>query len=831
MAPQDQTLKVVLLIGFVLMAGVGWAGEAPPAPAAPGRPAGNVSYFKMYHKTDAETMRFLRDLWPDLVKSGHVRSMEPPTGTLVIVGDDKKTAEIAKILADFDSAGLQIEARMLKLKHIAPVAALELIGIAGVCDVWFLVDRMKTVSWKVGKKTHSFNLTAPAYTRWEPAADFKPEADPLPFQNLPSVPYVCEAPVVDSFNPPTLHGEAAQIAKQAMVQFLNTSSTEDRNRLLVLGTEEDYERIKAFVDTVDRPARQIMLEVTIIELTADALKDIGIDALRYQYKKSIIHFNTALPGEPIPQAGFPESLIERHPEQVTDAMREGMSYLVDDAARDLTGMLAVNIRALERKGEARVKARPKLLTLDDRQNILHIGKEIPTFEGTAITQDTNRNNLVSTVNKVDKEYVGITLNLRPRITGDDGQEVVIQMDIAVNEMGERERVFAEDLLGVPTIAVRRFTGQARVKNHTPIILGGLIKEQEVESTSQVPLLGDIPLIGPLFSRQLDEKSRSEIIVVMTPHVLADNDPLAMPRESAHFDTEDSILFNDRYLLRGSDLIGVDQGTGEPVNNGQQVFTRDEVVDLTLLHIVKQRQMVQKLRILDEHLPEEAGQLWWWERKWPDQSVRHWSREKQEVYYQAAAYVIETIKNLNIELDYEELLKPRREIVLPTSSHRVSLTYDKVKVLYEKGFIALRGNPLDGETMHLLQDASTRTFHQFARFLERTGIPAKDHGDLRRELLLLYEKTFPEDESMKVFDYPDFWRELGNRGFTFMTLYTYFVENEDRYEELGARPDLGAFKFALDKFLEMSVPIAEKAKALQQLDERWEQFCTADIEEQ
>ena len=343
----------------------------------------------------------------------------------------------------------------------------------------------------------------------------------------------------------------------------------------------------------------------------------------------------------------------------------------------------------------------------------------------------------------------------------------------------------------------------------------------------VPIIGGIPFIGALFGRKLKEKSRAEIIIIMTPHFLAENDPVAMPRESIHFDTEDSVLFNDRYILRGHDLIGVDQATGEPVNNGQEVFTREEVVELTLLHIVKQRRLVEKLRVLEEYLPEEAAKLWWWERKWPDQTVRHWSREKQEIYYKAAAYVIETIKNLNVGLDYDELTTPRREIILPTSPHRVSLTYDKIKILEEKGWLALRGGRLDKETMDLLQKASARTFHQFARFIERTGIPPKAHGELRNQLLQLYETTFPEGEDLRGLEYPDLFRELANRGINFMTLYTYFKDNQQRFEELGVMPDLGSFKFTLKKFLEMSVPISERARELQELDERWQQFQMAE----
>ena len=823
---------------LVLTASLLTAGQAPTAPAPakkaapssprrPPRPPGEVSFFKMFHKTDAQVIRYLKEVYPQWIENGNVRSMDPPTGTLIVIGDQKTKQQIFNVLSEFDIAGLEIHPKPIKLKYMAPEVALQLIGIAGVCNVWFQVEERKVQQWTVGKRVHKFEHIAPAYTQWQPAQYRKPEGEKLPFAYLPAIPFVAEVPTYEPFVPPTIGGEDLSAARQPTVRFNNPSSTEERNTLLVVGTEEDYERVKAFLDTVDRPAKQIMLEVQIVELTADALRDLGLDAIRYQKKHSVINFNTALPGEPLPQVGFPEALIRRHPEQVVEATVEGFEYLVDTSSVDLAGKIAASIRILERKGEARIKARPKLLCLDDRQNVLHIGKEVPTFESTAVTRDTQEGHLVSTVQHVAKQYVGITLNFRPRITGEKEDEVVIQMDIAVNELGERQRVFAEDLLGVPTIAVRRFTGQARVKNHVPIILGGLIKEQEVESTNQIPILGDIPIIGQIFGRKLSEKSRTEIILIITPHILAEMDPAAMPRESIHFDTEDSVLFNDRYLLRGSDLIGVDHRTGEPINTGQEVFTREEVVELTLLHIVKKKRLVGKLRIFDTYLADEASRLSWWHRKWPDETVRNWSREDQEVYYKAAAYVIETIKNLNPDLDYEELLKPRREIVLPTSPHRISLTYNKWKILEQKGYLSFRGNFLDDETYELFKRASARTLYQFARFVERTGIPANAHGEFRAELLRLYNETFGEEEDISTLEYADFLRELAKRGVNFATIYTYFKENEERYKERGARPDLGTLKFTLKKFLEASQPISEKARELMELDERWQRYQQMD----
>ncbi len=806
------------------------AADAPPPPAAPppapAKPV--VAFFSLYHKSPEQALRYLEEFHPDLVKNGAVKDLKSAERTLALTGDAAAVKDMGDLLSEFDRTGLKLAAQLIKLKHMAPNVALELMGIAGICQVWMRVSEDHTKSWVVGKDTHSLKSVAPAYTKWVPAQAQKEKGEDLPFYGLPEVPYVVEMPTFDPFIPPAFNMDKAS-TERTLVQFPNPSSTEERNCIMVVGTQDDYERIRAFLDTIDRPARMVMLEVQIVELNASKMRDLGIDASQFAIRHSILNFNTTFSGEPIPSPRFPDSLL-RGPEyaSIPDATREGFSYLFDDSSVDIPGQFAAAIRALERKGDAKVRARPKILAVDDRVNVLHIGKELVTFDGTAVTQDTNQGNLVSTINRVSRQYTGITLNLRPRVVGEDGQEVVLQMDIALNDFdGERRRVFAEDLLGVPEISVRRFTGQARVKNHTPIILGGLISESEVESSNRVPILGDIPIIGRLFGRDYSETGRTEVIMMITPHVLVENDPTAMPRESKLFDTEDSVLFNDRYILRGKDLIGVDLGTLEPVNNGKERFTREEVVDLSLLHIVKQRNLVQKLEVLAEYMPDKASQLSWWQRRWPDKTVQNWSSDDQQIYYEAAAHVIETIKNLNRELSYTELVKPRREIILPTSPHRVSLTYNDLKTYYERGTIALRGeDELDAELKEDIKRASTHTFHQFARYIERVGVPAEAHGELRTELLKLHTKLFPEEGDLKTLEYHDLFRELGDRGIDFMALYTYFTENEARYKDRG-NPRLGQLKTDLKTFLRMSVSTSEKAKELKELDERWQGLNVGD----
>ncbi len=827
MVRRNVKIMLFMLVGVCLAASFAGA-AAPPAKAAEAaRPVGSVSFFQLYHKSTLETMQYLKKFHPEFVDKGYVRILDSSDRTLAIIGDPKMTASIGGVVSKYDSADLKLEPHMIKLRHIAPLVALESLGIAGVCQVWHLVDEHGSKTWKVGKQTHKFEFVAPKYTKWEPAQYQKSEAEQLPFVGLPEVPYVCELTQWEGFKPPPMNLDLSS-AQYRPVEFDNTSSTEERNRLLVIGTKEDSERIKAFLDIIDRPAKQVMIEVQIVELDADAATDIGIDSIGFAKRHSIVNFNTAFPGEPIPVPGFPNNLLRPGKESLPDPVRQGMSYLVDDASIDISGRFMGAVRMLTRKGKAKVRTRPKILTLDDRQNVLHIGKEVPTFAGTAVTTDSQRGNLVSNINKVSKEYVGITLNLRPRITGEKAQEVVMQMDIAINELGERQRVFDEDLLGVPTVSVRRFTGTARVKNHTPIILGGLIQESEIESSNYIPILGDIPLIGNLFGRNYKNESRTEIIIIVTPHVVEENDPVAMPRESVNFDTQNSVLFNDRYILRGNDLIGVDHATGEPVNNGEESFTRDEVFDLTLLRIVKKKELVRKLDIFNQYMPKKAAELSWFQRNWPELTVHNWSKEDKDIYYEAAAYVIETVKNLNVSLDYEEIVRPRREIIIPNSPHRISLTYDSWEHLRDKGYEALRGEgKLDKATLELIQKASSHSFAEFARFVDRAGIQASAHNELKNELMTMYTKAYSDAESVQFLEYGDFYRRLTDKKFDFMTFYTYLMENEQRYKERG-QPVFGTFANDLDTFLRMSIPIEQKAERLQELEEKWMSFQSGDL---
>ncbi len=804
------------------------------APTAPPRemPKGVVIIKEMYHKTADELIRFLREQFPEWIAKGHVAKVESKSRSVVVFGEtadekDPLTRKISSVIDSFDDLELRLESRVIRPRFVDIHIAMDALVLRGLANIWQLTEETKTTSrlQPDGKTTIVGTNKQTAFTQSGIVS-----GQEMPIAAPPKVPYVYEVPISDPFEIPKTNTTTGT-ADMVIVDFNKMSSTEERGSFIAVGTSEDIEQVQAFVDSIDVPARQIMIEVQVIELEANKLLDVGFDSFQVGQRHTLGTGAFPLPGDPIVQPGVPGAL-RRPGVEVPDVAQEGLGIIFDDSSIDLSGRFLTTLHALVREGDATVKARPKILTLDDRVSVLHLGKEVPVFRSTGVTRDATNGNLVSEVNQVSTQYVGFTLNLRPRVSGGSEDEVSLQVEVIVNELGERQRVFEQDLLGIPTVIKRQYIGQNRVKNHRPIILGGLIQEKEVESVNKIPLLADIPLLGYLFRRTLKTQSRAEIILVLTPHILGDKgvDRIATPKESVHFDTFDSVLFNDKHVIKGRDVIGIDPITGNPAQSPEgRVFTEDEVIDLTLLNIVRERELVSKLNIFDNYLVDAARSLSWIQRKYPESTARSWSPRDQEIFFRAAAIVIENVKELNNDLSYNEIRTPRREIILPTTPYRISLSYDKVKTLQALGTaLVLRGErvELTEQTILLLRGASGRSLRDFADFLEARKRKAEDHGELLTELKRLYSGQGGSDGSIENISYPQVFRQLGKANYDFMSLATYFQENlANRYRTIGA-PDTGALEVDLKVFLEASISLTQRGKRLMELDDKWTKISTS-----
>ncbi|MEM7233797.1 MAG: hypothetical protein AAF517_16595, partial [Planctomycetota bacterium] len=263
----------------------------------------------------------------------------------------------------------------------------------------------------------------------------------------------------------------------------------------------------------------------------------------------------------------------------------------------------------------------------------------------------------------------------------------------------------------------------------------------------------------------------------------------------------------------------------------RVFREEEVVDLTLLNVVKKRNLISKLGIIDNYLPEEAAKLNWFQRRAPERTVSNWPDEEKEIFFRAAAILIENIKELNEGLYFEDLVIPRREIILPTTPYRISLSYDRVKAIEvlarSEGIIRGRDN-VDEDLVKLLQEASGSDLRAFADHIEGTGREAKDHKEIVAELDELYSRLSPGRPPLRsLASYAAVYRALDRADIDFKTIATFFSTNLHEGYLVEGSPEIGLFRKDLSDFTKSSLSLGERARRLKALEDKWQAMNVED----
>ncbi len=168
-----------------------------------------------------------------------------------------------------------------------------------------------------------------------------------------------------------------------------------------------------------------------------------------------------------------------------------------------SGDFAAFITALERVTDTTILANPKILAVNKQLGQVYIGTKIGYISQTTQTQ-------TSTTQQVDFLDTGTKLSFRPYI-GDDGY---IRMDIHPKDSSGTLK--AND---IPDEFSTELATNVMVRSGQTIVIGGLFRDVVVTSRSQIPLLGDLPLVGGLFRGTSDQTTRQEVIVLLTPHII------------------------------------------------------------------------------------------------------------------------------------------------------------------------------------------------------------------------------------------------------------------------------------------------------------------------
>lgn len=286
---------------------------------------------------------------------------------------------------------------------------------------------------------------------------------------------------------------------------------ERTNSLLVTETAQKLEEFRRIVKLLDVPIRQVMIEARIVIANSDFEESLGIRWGGAAIKDSrwatsgglntVANALTTMSGAstgPI-EVEFPDALgVDLGTANANGSFAIGYT--------DANSYLALELSALESQGRGEIVSQPKVITGDKQQATIKSGTEVPYQESSANGETT-----------ISFKEAVLKLDVTPNITPDDR----IIMDLVINSDSVGELVPSGNGGFVPTIDTNALKTQVLVGNGETVVLGGVFKTQDVHTTDKVPFLGDIPYVGRLFKRDSTVQEKSELLIFITPRILAD----------------------------------------------------------------------------------------------------------------------------------------------------------------------------------------------------------------------------------------------------------------------------------------------------------------------
>lgn len=299
------------------------------------------------------------------------------------------------------------------------------------------------------------------------------------------------------------YADAASV--QAALKGLTADVQVDKggNRLVIVTSPRIISEIEQIVGVMDVPARQVMLEARVVEVSTGETKKLGIDWDQLNRQGFVIV--EGQPGASRPGA-LPDSLpyLPATPGKFSDIAKFNS---VTRQARAWQVALDFAIT----NNTARVLANPKIATLNGHQANILIGTRIPYV----VTGTVFAGGGAAPVQQIEREEVGIKLGITPTINADGyiTTEVTPEVSAVDGFVGTNN--------DLPVVSTRQASTTVRLKDGNTVIIGGLLSETKTGTITKVPLLGDIPILGLLFQHRGTQLDKRDLVIEITPHIMPD----------------------------------------------------------------------------------------------------------------------------------------------------------------------------------------------------------------------------------------------------------------------------------------------------------------------
>lgn len=266
------------------------------------------------------------------------------------------------------------------------------------------------------------------------------------------------------------------------------------NTLIFLGAPDDYSQIRSLLQTLDRPTRAALIEVTVAEVQLNDNLQFGVEwALRGDRSNGDSYVAGTLGGLSIGTSGFTYRLL------------------------DSASQVRLIINALASDNRATVLSSPRVLARNGETATIQVGQEVPivTSQQSSLT-GSGPAPTTGVLQTIQYRNTGVILRVKPVIHSGD------QIDLDVAQEVSSAETTTTGVNVSPTFGTRKVETKLTLRNGSTVMLAGLIQNRASTGNAGIPFLKSLPLVGQLFRTDTQTSQKTELIVLITPYVLNDD---------------------------------------------------------------------------------------------------------------------------------------------------------------------------------------------------------------------------------------------------------------------------------------------------------------------
>jgi general secretion pathway protein D len=326
-------------------------------------------------------------------------------------------------------------------------------------------------------------------------------------------------------------GDVSQL--QGPVRIISDKPT---NKLIVMSSGRDFIAIRDVIRELDIPRRQVYIEAMILEVNASN----GLEYGSASHGAYVSGDKTYVGGVQMPQ-------LRTSDLKSTFSAAKGLIGGLVTPETKLFGLsipsYAVLFQAVAEQSRTNILSTMPIIVVDNELAKYKVGTNVPFQKGVLPTSTTS----TQVTTNIEREPLALELEIKPHISTDDS--VLLEV-----KQGMKDRVASQNETLGPTWTERSVETRVLVGDQQTIVLGGMMQERETSSSTKVPLLGDIPVLGNLFKYTTKSKQKMNLLILLTPYIIKSQVDLQMilerkQREHAEFAGALHHLNGQKYLPR------------------------------------------------------------------------------------------------------------------------------------------------------------------------------------------------------------------------------------------------------------------------------------------